>query len=91
MCKIQRCFKKSQLQKAIHVRYFQFIFNPFVVFVNIRVYCVQCRSQVFWRSERVITAVAPKINVNVKKSLSFTDLLLFGSAIKNFKYFMTMN
>jgi len=41
--------------------------SPFFVFVNIRVYYVQWRSQVSWRSGRVITAVAPKININFKK------------------------
>ena len=70
MCKMQPVFKKRQVQKAIHVRYFRFIFSPFVVFVNIRVYYVQLRSQVSWRSGRVIPAVARKININLKKNRS---------------------
>jgi len=64
MCKIQPVFKKREVQKAIHVQYLKFIFSPFVVFVNIRVYYVQWRSQVSWCLGRLITAVAPKININ---------------------------
>ena len=68
-CKIQPVFEKREVQKAIHLHYFQFIFGPFVVFENIRVSYVQWRSQVSWCSGWVITAVAHKININFKKIL----------------------